>query len=55
MHEFNNELMKIKVLKDEYDSELLKEEAGRKPKESEKSKIDPKTLAHSVVQKELEK
>jgi len=49
MHEFNNELLKIKAAKDEYDSELMKEEVVKKPK------IDPKEIAHSVVQKELAK
>jgi len=46
MHEFNKELMKIKELKDDYDSELMKEEAGRKPKEVPK---DPKEIAHALV------
>lgn len=37
MHEFNAELLKIKNLKDEYDSELFKEEATKKK--------DPKDLS----------
>ena len=49
MHEFNNELLKIKAAKDEYDSELMKEEVAKKPK------IDPKEIVHSVFQNKLAK
>ena len=43
MHDFNSELMKIKVMKDEYDKELVKEEMVKK------HTTNPKEIAHSVV------